>query len=177
MKDVKLMKGEVGQKGFDQSKLWLIADSNSGNNTQVDGNTQVEPSVVGPPPLVDIINIDDFFKIQLASFPEEMTAEEYQNFCLSVVGACDTITTSDKKLSCGFKRFDDNHCTFLKKVQKKSAEFKELVHNHCEPLSAILTILERNLLWVFPLVLQGKLCMHADRTTIYGIPDDRIKER
>ena len=48
---------------------------------------------------------------------------------------------------------DDDPCSFLKKVQKKSAEFKELQHNHCKPLSAILTIPELNLLCVFPLVL------------------------
>ena len=150
--------------------LAVINDSTLvGGNTQVDGDTEVEPSAL--PPLVDlIINIDDFLKIQLASFLEEMTADKYRNFCLSVVEACDTITTSDNKLSCGFKRFDDNPCSFLKKVQKKSAEFKELLHNHCKPLSAILTTPELNLLCVFPLVFQGELCMHADRTTSYGIP-------
>ena len=45
-----------------------------GGNTQVGGDTEVEPSA--SPPLVDLINIDDFSKIQLASFLEEMTADE-----------------------------------------------------------------------------------------------------
>ena len=67
--------------------------------------------------------------------------------------ACDTITASNNKLTFGFSKYVDDHCSFLKKVQKKSAEFKELVHNHCETLSAILTILEPSLLCVFPIVL------------------------
>ena len=105
-----------------------------GGNTQSDGDTEVEPSAL--PPLVDlIINIDDFLKIQLASFLEEMTADKYRNFCLSVVEACDTITTSDNKFSCGFKQFDDDHCSFLKKVQKKSTALKEVVRNHCKPFA------------------------------------------
>lgn len=36
-------------------------------------------------PLVDLITINDFFKIRIASFPEEMSAKEYRNFCLQVV--------------------------------------------------------------------------------------------
>ena len=52
------------------------------------------------------------------------------------------------------------------------------MRNHCKPLHAILTILQPNLLCVFPLVSQGELRMHhADRTTTYGIPDDRKVER
>ena len=74
----------------------------------------------------------------------------------------------------GFSKYVDYHCSFLKKVQKKSAEFKELVHNHCKPLSAILTILEPNLLCVFPFLLQGELRMHTNKTATYGIPDDPI---
>ena len=106
-----------------------------------------------------------------------MSAKEYQNFYLQVVELCDTITTSDNKFSCGFKQFDDDHCSFLKKVQKKSTALKEVVRNHCKPLHVILTILQPNLFCVFPLVLRGELCMHADRTTTYGIPDDRKVER
>ena len=108
--------------------------------------------------LVDLINIDDFFKMQLASFLDKMSAEEYRLFCLKLVEGCDTITSSDYKLSYGFSKYDDDHCTFLKKVQKKSTAFMEVVRNHYKPLhDAILTILEPHLLCVFPLVLRGEL--------------------
>ena len=108
--------------------------------------------------LVDLINMDDFFKMRLASFLDEMSAEEYRLFCLKLVEGCDTITTSDYKLSYGFSKYDDDHCTFLKKVQKKSTAFMEVVRNHYKPLhDAILTILEPHLLCVFPLVLRGEL--------------------
>ena len=86
-----------------------------------------------------------------------------------MVEGCDTITTTDNKLSSGFSKYDQDHCSFLKKVQKKSTAFKEVVRNHCKPLHAILTILQPHLLCVFPLVLRGELRMHADRTINYGI--------
>ena len=132
-------------------------------------NTQAEPTVASPP-LVDLINIVDFFKMRLASFQDEMSAKDYRNFCLVVVEGCDTITTTDNKLSSGFSKYDQDSCTFLKKVQKKSTAFMEVVRNHCPPLHAILTILAPHLLCVFPLVLQGELRMHADKPTAYGIP-------
>ena len=52
----------------------------------------------------------------------------------------------------------------------------EVVCNYCKPLDVILTILQPYLLCLLPLVLRGELRMHANRTTSYGIPDDRIKE-
>ena len=57
-------------------KTMAVINDNTlvGGNTQVGGDTEVEPSA--SPPLVDLINIDDFSKIQLASFLEEMTADE-----------------------------------------------------------------------------------------------------
>ena len=104
-----------------------------------------------------------------------MTAEEYQTFCfLSMSEACDTITASNNKLTFGFSKYVDDHCSFLKKVQKKSTAFMEVVRNHCKPLHEIITILQQHLLCVFSLVLRGELRMHADRTTTYGISDDRI---
>ena len=138
-------------------------------SAQVGGESQVASSPPSAsPPLVDLINIVDFFKMRLASFQDEMSAKDYRNFCLVVVEGCDTITTTDNKLSSGFSKYDQDSCTFLKKVQKKSTAFMEVVRNHCKPLHAILTILQPHLLCVFPLLLRGELRMHADRKTNYG---------
>ena len=105
--------------------------------------------------LVDLLNIgiDDFSISRLASYLQEMTAEELLNFCTQVVGVCDTITRNGHKLIFGLKP-----TPFLKMIEKNTNEFKSLICDHCKPLAAILTILESNggrLLNVYPLVLQG----------------------
>ena len=80
---------------------------NYGQQASIGSDGEVSPTIAVAPnagikyltvPIVDLINVDSFFRIRLASFLEEMSAEEYQNFCLQVVAGCDTITTTDNKL-------------------------------------------------------------------------------
>ena len=48
-----------------------------------------------------------------------MTAEELQNFCLQVVGLCDTFAINDRKLMFALKPGP-----FLQMIEKNTNEFK-----------------------------------------------------
>ena len=119
--------------------------------SQVVGIAQLEQSVVAssPPQVLDI-GTDDFSIICLSLF-NEMTPVELQNFCLKIVGLCDTYNMNDRKLIFALKQGGP----FLKRIEKNTKEFKSLIHDHCKPFFAILTIIESNgrLLNLYPLVL------------------------
>ena len=128
-------------------------------------NTQAEP-LVASPPLVDLLNIDHFSIICLSLF-NEMIPVRLQKFGLKIVGLCDTYSKCDGKMYFDLKEGG----SFIKRIEKNLYVFKALIDEYCLPLSALVTILESNgcLLNLHPLLLLGKLHMHADRKIQYPV--------
>ena len=119
----------------------------------------------------DLLNIGtDHFSIIRLSLFNKMIPGELQKFCLKTVGLYDTYTKSDGKLYFALKPGP-----ILKPIEKNKFIFKALIDEYCQPLSALVAILEPHLLNLYPLLLLGQLHMHADRKINY--PVDGVIER